>query len=347
MSGGSSEEKSLPASSKKLQDERRKGKIAKAPDLLTAITTGALIAYLLAAGGTIADRLREAILVSGDAVGMGFEVGIRAVLAEARSVLLFAGLVPLMVAVAAAVGGSLVINKGFVFSMEPLMPKPEKLNPVTGLMGLYKLDKWVELAKSVVKALLFGGALLLVARASLGPLIEVPVCSPGCVPLVLRSMLVPLLGLGCMFYLAAGAIDLLVQRWLFMRDMRMTKTEAKNERKDTDGNPQVKQQRNRLRREGDKAGRLGAARATLLVCSADNVIGLRYIRGETPLPLVVCRLSGEKARVAVVEARQRGQSLFWDRGLSADLDRAVKLGRPVTAQFFPRVARAIQMSAAR
>lgn len=346
MSGGS-EEKSLPASSKKLRDERRKGKIPKGPDLLVALTTGALIAYVMAFGGTIADKMREAILIAGSAVDLDFAAGSRLMLAETGSVLMTCALPPLLVAVGAAVGGSLMINKGFIFSLEPLAPKPEKLNPATGFMNLYKLDKWVELMKSIVKAVLFGGALVMVARAAIGPLIEVPACSPGCVPQTLHAMLVPLLGAACVFYLASGVVDLLVQQWLFMRDMRMTKTEAKNERKDTNGNPLIKQQQSRLRRDGGKGGRLGAARATLLICGAGEVVGLRYVRGETPLPLVVCRASGDKVEEVVATARRNHQAVFWDRALAAELARSVKLGRTITAQFFPRIARAIQMSALR
>lgn len=47
MSGGSSEEKSEPASAQKLRKQREKGQVPKGPDLMIAVTTGILIGYVL------------------------------------------------------------------------------------------------------------------------------------------------------------------------------------------------------------------------------------------------------------------------------------------------------------
>lgn len=347
MSGDSSEEKSLPASAKKLREERKKGKVQKGPDLQVAITTGALVAYVLMASGSIAASLRELIAVAGTAVQLDFEHGASVMLSEMGSVLLQCALLPLLIAVAAAVGAGIVINKGFLFSLEPLMPKLDKLNPVTGLKNLFKLNNWIELVKSLVKALLLGGALTIIGRAAVGPLVEVPACSPGCVPQTLHAMIVPLLGSACAFLFLSGVVDMLLQKWLFLRDMRMTETEMKRERKDTNGNPLVKQQQRRQRRDAGKTGRLGLAQATLIVCGAEQTVGLRYVRGETPLPIVVCRAVGDRSREMLSAARQQRLPTFWDRSLAADLGARIKVGQVITMPFFPRIASAILASAQR
>ena len=344
MSGDTSEEKSLPASAKKLKEQRRKGKVQKGPDLQVAITSGALIAYLLTDGGGIMRMLGETIDVASLAVTLDFDHGAAMLLSQVETVLLRCALLPLLIAVAAAIVAGLLINKGFVFSLEPLKPKPEVLNPAAGIKNLYKLSNWVELGKSLVKALLFGGTLFVVARAAIGPLIEVPACSPACLPPMLHSIMVPLLGAACLFYLASGAVDMLVQRWLFLRDMRMTQTEMKRERKDTNGNPLIKRQQRRLRRENGQTGRLGLSQATLVVCGADQVVGLRYVRGETPLPLVVCRAVGDRSTEMLAAARLRRVPTFWDRPLTTELGARIKVGQVITMPFFPRVANAILLS---
>ncbi len=345
MSGGSSEEKALPASAKKLTEERKKGKIAKGPDLLVAITTGALIGYILLAAGRIATRLQDLMAAAARSLEMDFNHGARMLLAEMQSTLIECGLSGLLIAVVAAILGSMLINKGFLFSLEPVMPKLDKLNPVSGIKNLFKVNNLVEFAKSVVKAVMFGAALAGVARSALPPLLELPVCGPRCVPAMLHSMLMPLFLLAMVFYLASGVVDLLVQKWLFMRDMRMTKTEAKRENKDTNGNPQVKGQQKRLRQESAGDGfRVGFAQATLMVCATQVVVGLRYVQGETPLPQVVCRAKGDKAPPMVAAARAQGLPVIWNASLAADLAAGVKVGKVITMKFFNRVAQAIMLS---
>ncbi len=345
MSGDSSEEKDLPASAKKLVEQRKKGKIAKGPDLLVAITTGALIGYVLLAAGSIATRLQDLMAAAARSLEMDFNHGARMLLAEAQSTLIECGLSGLLIAVAAAILGSMLINKGFLFSLEPVKPKLDKLNPVSGIKNLFKVNNLVEFAKSVVKALLFGGALVGVARGALRPLLELPVCGPRCIPAMLHAMLAPLFLAAVVFYLASGVVDMLIQKWLFMRDMRMTKTEAKRENKDTNGNPMVKGQQRRLRQESAGDGfRIGLAQATLMVCAAEVVVGLRYVQGETPLPQVVCRAVGETSRQMAAAARARGLPAVWNASLAADLSAGVMVGKVITAKFFNRVAQAILLS---
>lgn len=342
MSGGSSEEKSEPASAKKLRDLRQKGQIAKSPDLMLAITTGALIGYVLLEAHTIGAQSDALLDAASRAVTMPFENAAPLMIATVRTTLVTCALPPLMIAAVAAVLASLLINKGFVFSLDPLKPKPDKLNPMSGLKNLYKSSAWIDLAKSIVKAVLLGGALVMVARGAAGPLLEVPACSPGCVPSMLRSMLTPLLGVAALFYLASGLIDTLIQKWQFLQQNKMTKTELKHERKDTQGNPLVKKEQRRLRNEAAKAGRLGIGQATCLVCGTGLVVGLRFVKGETPLPVVVCRALGERTTEMIGAARSRSVPLYFDQTLVTDLDKKIKSGQPITAPFFSRVAQAVQ-----
>ena len=342
MSGGSSEEKSEPASAQKLRKQREKGQIPKGPDLMVAITTGVLIGYVLLQSNAVMTQGGALIDAASRAVSMPFDNAAPLMIATVQTALVTCALTPLLIASIAAILASLLINGGFLFSLEPLMPTPEKLNPIQGLMNLYKVKAWIELAKSLVKAVLLGTALFVVAKAAAGPLLEVPACSPGCVPPMLRTIMTPLLTTAALFYLASGIFDTMIQKWLFLRENRMTKTEVKHERKDANGNPEIKKEQRRLRREAANAGPLGIARATCMICGVGLVVGLRYVRGETKLPIVVCRASGEPAAEMIKEARKRGVPLYFDKVLSSELAKKIKPGRIVTQIFFTRVATAIK-----
>lgn len=345
MSGDSSEEKSHPASSKKLTDQRKKGKLAKAPDLLAAITTGALIGYVLLAAGQITGKLQNLMTVSAYSVETDFNHGSRMMLADVQSTLLQCALSALLIAVTAAILGGMLINKGFLFSMEAVMPKLEKVNPVSGFKNIFKVNNLVEFGKSVVKAVLLGAALFTLARGAINPLLQLPACSPNCIPSVLHSLLMPLLLASVVFYFASGAVDFLIQKWLFMREMRMTKTEVKRENKDTNGNPFIKGQQRRLRRESaHDSVRTGFAHSTLIICAAEVAIGLRYVQNETPLPIVVCRAIGGASTQMIAAARARQLPVFWDKSLATELAAGVTVGKVITVKFFSRVAQAILLS---
>ena len=345
MSGDSSEEKSHPASSKKLTDQRKKGKLAKAPDLLAAITTGALIGYVLLTAGQITERLQNLMTVSAHSIETDFNHGSRMVLADVQSTLLQCALSALLIAVTAAILGGMLINKGFLFSIEAVTPKFEKLNPVSGFKNIFKVNNLVEFGKSIVKAVLFGAALFGLARGAVDPLLQLPVCGPGCIPSTLGSILVPLFLAAVVFYFASGAVDLLIQKWLFMREMRMTKTEVKRENKDTNGNPLIKGQQRRLRRESAQdTVRTGFAHSTLVICAAEVAIGLRYVQNETPLPVVVCRAMGDASTQMIAAARARQLPTFWDKALATELAAEVMVGKAISVKFFSRVAQAILLS---
>lgn len=349
MSGGGSEEKTLPASAKKLRDARKKGQVAKGPDLVAAVTTTALIAYAWLGAGWIGGRLQALVLAAGQAAGLGFADAMGQFLpAAARTLALVAGPALALAVLGAVLAGALV-NKGFLFTVEPLKPKPDSINPVAGFKRLYGLKNWVELGKSLAKAALLGAALVLLWRGAVGVLVGVPACGAACVGPVFAATLRPLVGAALALYVASGLADLLLQRWLFLREMRMSVTEVKRESKDANGNPHVRGAQRRMRSEIGQGGgpKVGFRHATLVICGPEGAVGLHFVRGDTPLPVVACRaVGGERAASLVAMARAAVVPMFWDKALAVELARAIPVGQTISKPFFQRVTVALFASGA-
>ena len=86
--------------------------------------------------------------------------------------------------------------------------------------------------------------------------------------------------------------------------MRMTKTEYKRERKDIEGDPLIRGERRRLRQSlAFLSSRLGLPMATFVVYGKDTLVGIRFDRVQTPVPMVVCR-----AKTAADTLRIRGDA---------------------------------------
>ncbi|WP_051625982.1 EscU/YscU/HrcU family type III secretion system export apparatus switch protein [Kozakia baliensis] len=340
---GSSEEKNLPASAKKLAERRRKGHIAKAPDLQVAVVSVTLIGWLLVESSTISSHLQALIHTAAQALTLDFPSGIRLMADATRRILILDALTPLLIAVVASVLVKLIVNRGFIFAIDPILPKLEKINPIAGFKNLFKAQNFVDLGISLIKTTLFGGTLMLIIYSAMGGLVRVPEIEPAGLTSVLRALLLPMFGAACFFYAAAGLADLLIQRLMFLREMRMTQTEAKNERKETLGNPLIKQQQRRMQMEARRnPTKLGPTRATILICDDNLVVGLRYKPGDTPVPQIVCKGRGEQAQGFRNIARERHVPMCWNRELARDLFAAFKPGMTITTDFFQPVAYALQ-----
>jgi type III secretion protein U len=355
-----SEEKKLPATRRKLDDARKKGQVSRSKDMVSGVGLALIVGYLLFSSARIerdAASLLTAALdaslptaastisrsaaatLSTDALASGLRDVLPVVLQATLFVLgpLFALLL------AGAVVTNLVVLRGIPFSVDPIVPKMERISPVEGFKRLLQLRAVMEFVKSLAKMTALAVALVVILALGLQSLMDAPSCGLPCELQVLHTQLAQMLVAAAILFLVAGLIDVWLQRWLFLRDQRMSVTEAKRERKDMEGDPQIKGQRRRLIREAATGGtRGGLANATLVVCRPGvAAVGLRFKQGETPVPSVVARGGGHRASQLVAQAAQQGIPVLEDPALAETLLRRTKPGSFVPEDTYPAVAQAL------
>ena len=326
MSGDSSEEKTLPPSKKKLADARKKGQVPHSKDLVGAATLGAGATAAWVGAGTLFATGAAMLDAAGHAAGLGLGPGLRAMRTVLGDAFMRTAAPVLAAVVAAAVLANLLVLRGAVFSVDPVTPKFANVSPVEGFKRLFKAKQLVELAKGVAKLALLAAALVLVLWGGLRPLVAAPGCGIGCVLGATEALALALLVTSGLVFAAAGGLDVLLQRWLFTRDQRMGVSEQKRERKEQDGDPLIKAERKRLVRDAAHApARLGAAQANLMVHDgAGAVVGLRFVKADMPVPMVVCRAQGRQGREMLAAASGRGLPMEEHPGLA----RALLKGAP-------------------
>jgi type III secretion protein U len=342
MANDQSEEKTLPPTRKKLRDAREKGQVARSRDLTSGVSLVGAIGFLMLGSGTIVAASVAMFETAGNVAAGDFTTGLRAVSAAVaqaalRSVLPLLVLGPVLVIIA-----SMVMLRGIPFATDPLVPRMEKINPAEGFRRLFRLRSLVELVKSLIKMVLVATLAVVVLAGGLDALVQAPTCGLGCVQGVLRALGVPLLSGVAVVFLVAGLIDLGLQRWLFLRDQKMSPSEAKRERKDMEGDPHLRRERRRIMREAVRlAGGLGLRRATVVVHDGSGItIGLRYKLNEMPAPVVVCRAQGERAATMLAEAREFRLPSAEDASLAASLY-PVPPGHGIPENLFRPVALAL------
>lgn len=339
MQDNNTEEKSLPASQKKLRDARQKGRVSSSRDLISGFGLLAMLVYLLMTWPTIRDHILELIDLTPILLSEPFNVAWRRGISVAFDVIwiTIAPAVALLVLVTVLSG--MASTFGPVFSFDPIKPNMEHINPAAGLKRVFSMRTVVEFGKSLLKVALLASVLFLVLRFWLQAMFHAPNCGEACVVPLLVAASKPIVAVAAIAFILIGFTDIGVQRWLFLRDMRMTKTEAKRERKDIEGDPLILGARRRERQSQGIAPRLGLSSASLVVAGDQHLAALQYSRKKMPVPLIVVRSQGPSARSIREAAAQMNIPTMEDQALAAALVAQHRPGDYLRPEHYPAVAR--------
>jgi type III secretion protein U len=338
-----SEQKSLPASEKKLRDARKKGQVSHSRDLVTGVTLTFLFLYLPLAGPAIVSRLKDLIIVVSQSVDRPFSEEASRSIQLSLDVIFLTVLPPTCIIVVGDILAGWVSTFGPVFSFEAVAPKFEHINPAQGLKRLFSIRNLVEFAKAAVKVVILATAFIVIMRGAIEPLFETPICGLGCVVTAAVDAVKPLIATAVVAFIAIGVFDLLVQRQLFLRDMRMTRTENKREVKDLEGDPLIRGERRRVRHQiaTGRSVRVGIRHAVIAIMHGNRVVGLRYKPPETGVPMVVSKAEGEDGAAMIAEARQLGIPMADNAAFVAALAARHKVGDMIHPDLFEVAAQTL------
>ncbi len=327
MSGDQSEEKTLPATRRKLRKQREKGNVVTSKETVTSVAGAAALSYLFLRREAIGEKLMALWVIEPDDRGQPFGIVLQsrgAILSDLTLELLVPFFV-LLLALSVLLG--MIVAGGPNFSVEPLMPKFEKIDPVSGFKRLFSRKAFVSFLMHLVRLALLSGVLGLLLFWGWGPLIRAPVCGLPCVGETLTGVVRPMLIACVVIMIVMAVFDYLVQRAEFLREQRMTLTEFKREIKDQEGDATIKGQRQQIQREMVEMP-TGARQAVLIVAGDGGVsFGIRYVEGETPAPLIVAKaLNRDSARRL---AAASGAPAVRDEALVADM-KSLRVGAYVT-----------------
>lgn len=232
-----------------------------------------------------------------------------------------------------------------VFSPQPLKPDFNRLNPATGLKRVFSMKSLHELWRSVLKLGVLVVAMSAWGQHHLTELLRLPYQNihsmlKGGIAL-LGSALVLLGGLMLVF----AMLDWSLNRWQFMREMRMSKREIKDEHKQREGDPRIKSRLRELRLQWLKRARqLAKVRSAdvLLTNPTHYAIALEYRHGEMPAPLITARGAGELAQRMRVEARRRNVPVVEHVPLARALFELHESQMFVPEEHFDQVARVLR-----
>ncbi|CUH79703.1 flagellar biosynthesis protein FlhB [Tropicibacter naphthalenivorans] len=239
-------EKSHEPSQKKLDDARKKGEIPRAADLNTAmaylgmlICCTALGSYSLMRFGDALmplieqpDRLTE--LFFGDGAQTIAGSVMTAGMAPAMPLLLVPGLFVIF---------TLFATRSFVFSGEKLIPKMNRISPISNAKNKFGRRGLFEFFKSFVKLTVYSILLAVFLRSQLNDITGTIRANPTEIMVLLTRLMLRFLSIVVLIAASIGALDYFFQRAEHMRKHRMSHKEMQDEAKEAEGDPYLKAHR--------------------------------------------------------------------------------------------------------
>jgi flagellar biosynthetic protein FlhB len=286
----SEQDKTEAPTPRRREEAAEEGRLPKSPDVGAAAL---LLAAALAIGTTgpgLARALRD---ITGTGLGFGAAAGLTAPGAVALvQDLGWKALAALAGFLAALSGTALVVGAAQArgtFTLQPLAPKFSRMNPAQNVKRVIGVQGVVEAAKGVLKLVVVGYAVYAALRAAWPDVTALGAQSPRALVEVMRRHGVKLLANAGMTALGLAALDYGWALWKHERDLRMTKEEVKQESKNQDGDPMVKQRMRALGRQRARQQMMkDVPKADVVVVNPVHIaVALRYDPNVAPAPYVV------------------------------------------------------------
>lgn len=341
---GDGGEKTEEPTAKKLQDARNKGQVAKSTDATTAVSLLVFFIMLRITLGSLGGRFMgnfSAIYGSiADITNDEFTLQVAcAWVGEALQRILLTVAPFLATAFLVAFVTNLVQVK-WKITWEPMKPKFDKFNPVSGMKRLFSKDKIVELLKSVAKIIVIIYVVYSYLEdrwAVVMNMYEYSLLQA----LTLIGDIIINIGLRIsMLFVVIAVADFAYQKWKFHEDMKMTKQEVKDEYKNSEGDPKVKsQQRSRMQQASRRRMMQEVPNADVVITNPTHLaVAVRYNKQTDEAPVVVAKGADYLAQRIKDIAQDSNVEIVENKPLARMLYHNVDIGAEIPPELYQMVA---------
>jgi len=337
-------DKSYAPTAKRLDDARRKGEVAVAPETRHVLMLGATwLGSGLIGGGFL--KLAEL------GAGLWSQAGsLRLEPGGGQSLIgwllgeLLWHIGPLLLLFFIAALAIAVVQGRPSFAVARLAPKWSRLNPAAGATRLLGKQGWIEFGKTLLKC---GGVGLLCwwsLRPFVGGIGQSVGLSAGAMAAFVGDVSLDLLGHVLWLVVAIAAVDFLYQHRAFLTRMRMSLQEMKDEHRESDGDPAIKARQRRLGAERARRRMMAAVPSAAVVVTNPThyAVALKYEHGTSGAPVVVAKGTDQIALKIRALAAEHQIPVVESPPLARALHASAELDRPIPIEYYAAVAEIIR-----
>lgn len=228
--------------------------------------------------------------------------------------------------------------------LERIAPKLSRLDPMAGFNRIFGLPGLVEFGKSLFKVVVVGAVVIFTLKSEFFTSLDAMFSDPYFLVARLTSDVKTILIIVLISSAIVGVADYLWTHHQWYSELKMTKEETKEERKQMDGDPIIKQRQRSFARDlARKRMMASVPRATLVIANPTHyAVALRYVREEDAAPVVVAKGQDLIALKIREIAEKNGIPVFEDPPLARSMFAQVSVDSVIPSVFYKAVAELLQ-----
>ena len=340
-------EKTEPATSKKLNDIRKEGQVAKSKELITAVSLMSLFIilkiYLSKLGTGLIDvytQVYNSISKVVDDSYNGLPIRTAGSVMQQVIIDMIKLVIPiLLVAIVIAILGNMLQQKWMV-TAKPLQPKFSKISPISGFKRMFSVRQLVELIKSIAMISIIMIVVYNAVKSKMNILLTFYDVGLNTALSTIGSIIIDLGIKISAVFLIVGFADLFYQRIKFKNDNMMTKQEIKDEFKNTEGDPQVKGQIKRRMQEVSRRRMMQQLpEADVVITNPTHfAVALKYEPDAGKAPVVIAKGADYLAFQIKDKAKEYNIAIVENKPLARILYHNIDIGMEIPPELYQAVA---------
>lgn len=336
-------EKTEPATPKRRQELRQKGQVPRSKELTTSLIL--LISFWsmkLLSGYIFKDILALLRSFLSFPKDMDSRFSNENIMQMFLQVMLITAKViaPILLTVALVAIAADYLQVGNIFSLHPLKPNLNKLNPIEGFKRLFSKRAFVELLKSILKICIIGFVVYDYLEGSIRVIPELLNMNMESTAVFIGNTVMNIGIRAAVVLLILSLFDYAYQLWDFEKSIRMTKQEIKDEYKQIEGNPQIK---SKIR---EKQRLMSLRRMIAEVPKADVIItnpthfavAVKYDAEASDAPVVTAKGKDLIAQKIKDIAKENKVPVVENKPLAQALYKSVEIGEKIPSELYKAVA---------
>jgi flagellar biosynthetic protein FlhB len=334
------QERTEPATPKKLEDARKKGQVAKSRELssVAILSAGAIYLFFCAKGHTaeLGKLLSRTFL---DIPGIATQKIQIFEYLYGKIIDFIWFIIPIMIVLFVVAILVNALQTGFLLSVEALTPKASKINPISGLQRIISKRSLVELSKSIFKLVIVGWAAAGTLKGAFNRLIPLVYQEAPQIMTVLGEEAMDILVKCCWVILILAVLDFFYQKWEHAENLKMTKQEVRDEHKQTEGDPLVKSRIRSIQREMARKRMMEEVpKADVVITNPTRLaVALLYDPSKGAAPVVIAKGARKTAARIRELARKHDIPLVENPPLAQNLYN-LEIGQEIPAETYQAVA---------
>ncbi|BBL91743.1 flagellar biosynthesis protein FlhB [Vibrio rotiferianus] len=341
MSDQSSQDKTEKASPQKVKKARQEGQIPRAKEFTTAVIFLAVALYFYSQLSNIWQSMtgvfRYNMALTKDDLAspnqMVEQIG-------QSLAMIIEMLVPMFAVIIIVTVASTLVLGGWMFRPANMLPKLSKLNPLSGIKRMFSTRSLVELVKSTLKVTVIFAVLYGYLDNHLQPLLGMQSLPLNQGVTMIMSILFEGLLLMGFALLIFGVIDIPYQRWEHLKELKMTKQELKEEFKNNEGRPEVKQRIRQIQQQfaRRKIDKMVPTADVVITNPTHYAVALKYDMSLSEAPFVVAKGVDETAMHIQRIARENQVEIINSPPLTRSIYYTTAIEQAIPSQLYIAVA---------